>query len=76
MFARGKVSDGSVELRFHARDVDHHAKRTLLSYHVKVGIEGLPQHAWFLKLLRRFWGMSPSYTMLIKLPVAVRIRDS
>jgi hypothetical protein len=44
---RGKVSDGSVELRFHQWDVDHNSDRDLIPYHVKLSIEGVPQHAWF-----------------------------
>jgi hypothetical protein len=46
VFTRGKVSDGRVELRFHAWDVDRVAERCVLPFHVKLSIEGLPQHAW------------------------------
>jgi hypothetical protein len=49
VFVKGKIFDGPVELRFHTWDVDRRAERTLLPYHVKISIEGLPQHAWFLK---------------------------
>jgi hypothetical protein len=45
VLTRGKVSDGPIELRFHPWNVDHNAKRTLIPYHVKLNIEGLPQHA-------------------------------
>jgi hypothetical protein len=44
VFARGKVFYGPVELQFHAWDMDRCAKRTLLPFHVKISIEGLPQH--------------------------------
>jgi hypothetical protein len=45
VFSKGKVSDGLVQLRFHAWDVDRCAERPLLPFHVKISIEGLPQHA-------------------------------
>jgi hypothetical protein len=56
VLARGKVSDGPIELRFHPWNVDHNAKRTLIPYHVKLNIEGLPQHAWFQELTEKILG--------------------
>jgi hypothetical protein len=53
VFARGKISNGPVELRFHAWDVDHFAERTVMPYHVKLSLEGLPQHAWFQEITDR-----------------------
>jgi hypothetical protein len=45
VFARGKVSDGPVELRFHAWDVDRFGERSVLPFNVKLSIEGLRHHA-------------------------------
>jgi hypothetical protein len=36
--------------------VDRNAERTLIPYHVKLSIEGLPQHAWFQELADKILG--------------------
>jgi hypothetical protein len=47
VFARGKAVDGPVELRFHPWDADGFGEHTILPYHIKLSVEGLPHHAWF-----------------------------
>jgi hypothetical protein len=56
VLARGKVSDGPIELMFHPWNVDRNAERTPIPYHVKISIEGLPQHAWFQELADKILG--------------------
>jgi hypothetical protein len=47
VFARGRVSDGPVDLRFHSWDADRFGERVVLPFHVMISLEGLPHHAWF-----------------------------
>jgi hypothetical protein len=56
VFARGRVSDGPVELQFDSWNVDRCAERTMLPFHVKISIEGLPQHAWFQEIADKVVG--------------------
>ncbi|GJM90736.1 hypothetical protein PR202_ga07044 [Eleusine coracana subsp. coracana] len=45
-----RVVDGLVELRFHAWDLDRFGETTNVLFHVKLSIEGIPQHAWFQEI--------------------------
>jgi hypothetical protein len=56
VFARGKVVDGPVELSFHPWDADRFGEHTILSYHVKLYVEGLPYHAWFPETIDKILG--------------------
>jgi hypothetical protein len=47
VFVRGRISDGPVYLTFHAWEADRFGDHEVLSFHVKLSIEGLPHHAWF-----------------------------
>jgi hypothetical protein len=47
VFTRGRISDGPVELRFHAWDADRFTEGVIVPYQVKLSIEGLPHHAWY-----------------------------
>jgi hypothetical protein len=53
VFVRGRVLDGPVELHFHSWDVDHFCDRVVIPFHVKLSIEGLPQHAWFQEIAKK-----------------------
>lgn len=46
VFAAARIVDGHVELSIHAWDIDRFGDRVDLPYHVKLIIEGIPQHAW------------------------------
>jgi hypothetical protein len=46
VFAAGRIIDGPVELRFRVWDLDEFGDRAIVPYHVKLSIEGIPQHAW------------------------------
>jgi hypothetical protein len=46
VFVAGRVIDGAVELCFSVWDLDEFGDRTIIPYHVKLSIEGIPQHAW------------------------------
>jgi hypothetical protein len=46
VFAVGRLIDGPVELRFKAWELDEFGERAIIPYHVKLILEGIPQHAW------------------------------
>jgi hypothetical protein len=46
VFVVGRLDDGLIELGFEAWDVDALGERTIIPFHVKLSIEGLPLHAW------------------------------
>jgi hypothetical protein len=46
VFAAGRLIDGAVELRFVAWELDDFGERLIILYHVRLSIEGIPQHAW------------------------------
>jgi hypothetical protein len=46
VFVVEKVEDGPVVLAFRAWDLDRFGDRKILSYLVRLSIEGIPQHAW------------------------------
>jgi hypothetical protein len=56
VFARGRVLDGPVDLRFHSWEADRFGERVLIPYHVKISLEGLSQHAWSLDTTERVLG--------------------
>jgi hypothetical protein len=56
VFARGRVSDGPVNLRFHSWDIDHFGERVLIPFHVKLSIEGIPHHAWYQEIAEKIVG--------------------
>lgn len=45
-----RVVDGPIELSFHAWDVEKFGDRVNIPFLVKLSIEGLPQHAWFMEV--------------------------
>jgi hypothetical protein len=45
VFAAGRVIDGPVELSFHAWGLDKFGDRTIIPYHIRLSIEGMPHHA-------------------------------
>lgn len=47
VFARGRIIEGPYEFRFHSWDGDLPGSRLFIPYHVKLSMEGIPQHAWF-----------------------------
>jgi hypothetical protein len=46
VFASGGAIDEPVELRFSTWELDEFGDRVNLPYHVRLSIEGIPQHAW------------------------------
>jgi hypothetical protein len=56
VFARGRVSDGPVNLRFHSWDIDHFGERVLIPFHVKLSIEGIPHHVWYQEIAEKIVG--------------------
>jgi hypothetical protein len=56
VFARGRVSDGPVNHRFHSWDIDHFGERVLIPFHVKLSIEGIPHHAWYQEIAEKIVG--------------------
>lgn len=52
-FARGSISEGPYELHFHLWSLDRHGNRTPIPYHLKLSIEGIPQHAWFQEIAEK-----------------------
>jgi hypothetical protein len=56
VFAAGRAIDGAVELRFSAWDIDKFGDRTNIPYHVKLSIEGIPQHAWSHEIAAKVLG--------------------
>jgi hypothetical protein len=46
VFAAGRLIDGPVELCFSAWELDEFGEHVVIPYHVRLSIEGLPQHAW------------------------------
>jgi hypothetical protein len=53
VFAAGRIVEGPFELEFHAWDLDRSGHREIVPYHVKISIEGLPQHAWCPKVAQK-----------------------
>jgi hypothetical protein len=56
VFARDRVIDGPVQLRFHQWDVDHFGERSIVPFHVKLSLKGLPHHAWFREIAEKVVG--------------------
>jgi hypothetical protein len=46
VFVAGRLLDGSIELSFHSWDLDWFGTQHIIPYHVRLCIEGIPQHAW------------------------------
>jgi hypothetical protein len=46
VFTEGRLIDGPIELQFEAWDIDALGERSIIPFHVKLSIEGLPLHAW------------------------------
>jgi hypothetical protein len=46
VFTACRVVEGPIELGFHEWDIDHFGNREHIPYHVKLNLEGIPQHAW------------------------------
>jgi hypothetical protein len=47
LFAAGRVVEGPIELGFHEWDMDRFGTKDSMPYHVKLSLEGIPQHAWY-----------------------------
>lgn len=47
VFAKGSVIEGPYEFRFHSWDADLYGDGLFIPYHIKLSLEGIPQHAWF-----------------------------
>jgi hypothetical protein len=58
VFARGRVSDGPVDLRFHSWswEIDRFGERDFIPYHVKISLEGIPHHAWYQDVAGKILG--------------------
>jgi hypothetical protein len=56
VFAAGRIVDGPIELSFHAWDPDRFGDRDNLPYHVRLCIEGIPQHAWNKEVANKVLG--------------------
>jgi hypothetical protein len=46
VFGAGRVINGPIELSFSSWDLDELGDRTIIPYHVRLSIGGLPQHDW------------------------------
>jgi hypothetical protein len=46
VFAAGRVIEEGLELHFKAWDLDDFSDKTIIPFHVKLSIEGIPQHVW------------------------------
>jgi hypothetical protein len=46
LLAAGRAVEGTIELCFHAWDLYRFGDRENLPYHVRISMEGIPQHAW------------------------------
>jgi hypothetical protein len=46
VFTAGRLIDGVVELSFSVWELDEFGERSIIPYHVRLIIEGLPQHVW------------------------------
>jgi hypothetical protein len=53
VFVAGRVVDGPMELGFHAWDLDRFGERELMPYHVRLSLEGIPQHAWCRDIIEK-----------------------
>jgi hypothetical protein len=56
VFRAGRVIDGVVELSFSSWDVDALSDGTMIPYHVKLSLEGIPQHAWSQSVAEKILG--------------------
>jgi hypothetical protein len=50
VFAVGRTIERPVELQFSARELDEFGERAMTPFHVRLSLEGMPQHAWSLEL--------------------------
>jgi hypothetical protein len=46
VFTAGSVIDGAIELSFSSWELDAFGDRSIIPYHVRLSLEGVPQHAW------------------------------
>lgn len=53
VYLQGFIRNGPIELRFHPWTIDLHGDRSIIPYHVKPSLEGLPQHAWFQEVAEK-----------------------
>jgi hypothetical protein len=56
VLAQGRVIDGPVQLCFHLWDVDRFGEHSIVPFHVKLSLEGLPHHAWFREIAEKVVG--------------------
>jgi hypothetical protein len=52
----GRVVDGPIELGFHAWELDRFGEKEILPYHVRLSLEGIPQHAWYPEIVEKVLG--------------------
>jgi hypothetical protein len=50
VFTAGRVIDGPLELSFNSWDLDALRDRVIIPYHIRLCLEGIPQHAWYLDI--------------------------
>jgi hypothetical protein len=53
VFAARRTAEGPIALGFHTWDIDRFGERELLPYHVKMSLEGMPQHAWCQEVAKK-----------------------
>jgi hypothetical protein len=46
VYAAGRIFEEAIELRFFAWELDEFAEKSIIPYHVKLSMEGIPHHAW------------------------------
>jgi hypothetical protein len=56
VFALGRVIDRPMELSFSEWEMDQLGDKAIIPYHVKLSIEGIPQHAWSQDLVDKILG--------------------
>lgn len=49
----GSVADGPIVLCFHAWDIERYGSKVDIPFHVKLCIEGIPQHAWYEEIAEK-----------------------
>jgi hypothetical protein len=54
VFAAGRAIEGPVEVSFFAWELDEFGERAMIPFHVRLSLEGIPQHAWSQELADKF----------------------
>jgi hypothetical protein len=53
VFAAGRLVDGPLEFGFHAWELNRFGVRKSIPYHVRLSLEGIPQHAWLPEIANK-----------------------